>query len=69
MQFDQLCPGDRFIAYDSLWTKIDADAARKHSKESMALGDHGYGYVGDLICSFERNDEVLFLPSKPLSED
>lgn len=62
MRFDELWTGDRFIAYEALWTKIDPECARKHSKESMALGERGHGYIGDTICSFDREDEVRFLP-------
>ena len=64
MKFDQLYAGDRFSrsGKDDLWTKIDPGAARRHSDESRSLGDRGYGYYGDAICSFERDDEVEFVP-------
>lgn len=62
MTFSDLTGGDRFMAYGSLWTKLGHDTARKHSKESRMLGERGYGYIGDSLCSFERTDEVEFVP-------
>ena len=62
MRFDELWVGDRFVAYDALWTKIGHGCARKHGKESMVLGDSGHGYRGDTLCSFESEDDVRFLP-------
>lgn len=64
MKFDQLYTGDRFrrSGKGDLWTKIDPDSARLHSDESRALGKRGYGYIGDAICDFERDDEVEFVP-------
>jgi hypothetical protein len=60
--FSDLWVGDRFNAYGELWTKQGHDAARQHSKESIALGARGYGYIGDTICSFEPEDAVEFVP-------
>ena len=60
--FNDLYVGDRFIAYEALWTKIDTDIARKHSEDSMNLGERGYGYRLDSICSFDNDDEVRFVP-------
>lgn len=64
MKFEQLHAGDRFrrSGKGDLWTKIDPGTARRHSNESRALGGRGYGYIGDGICSFERDDEVDFVP-------
>jgi len=63
VRFDQLMVGDRFEAHGGkLWTKVDHDVARKHSKESMAMKDEGYGYIGDSLCSFELSDVVSFIP-------
>ena len=62
LRFDELFIGDRFVFVNTLWTKVDPDAARKHSKSSIALAAKGFGYVGDTICSFERNDKVDFVP-------
>ena len=64
MRFDQLCSGDRFSrsGKDDLWTKIDPNTARHHSNESRSLRERGYGYIGDGICSFERDEEVEFVP-------
>jgi hypothetical protein len=61
MKFSELCSGDRFSSFGSVWTKLDQDTARKHSSESIALGDRGYGYVGDAFCSFEHDREVIFV--------
>lgn len=60
--FDDLTPGDRFMAVGSLWTKLDGDAARKHGPQSIELGADGFGYIGDPLCSFERNDPIDFVP-------
>lgn len=62
MKFDDLWIGDRFVSGETLWTKIDHDTARQHSEQSIALGELGHGYIGDMICSFEYEDEVRFLP-------
>ena len=64
MRFADLWSGDRFVAFGTLWTKIDPDYARKHSKESIALAEQGHGYMGDTVCSFDRDDEVGFVPPK-----
>ena len=60
VKFEELHLGDRFTAHNALWTKIDCGIARKHSKESRALGNHGFGYLGDTILSFERAEKVVF---------
>jgi len=62
-KFSDLTLGDRFtIANGTVWTKIGTTTARKHSAESMRLGDRSYGYIGDPICSFEPKDLVRFTP-------
>jgi hypothetical protein len=64
----QLWVGDRFEVYGSLWTYNGASGdgtwatARKHSFESIALGERGHGYIGDAICSFKLTDWVRFVP-------
>jgi hypothetical protein len=58
MRFGDLWSGDRFICYETLWTKIDREYARKHSVGSISLGSRGYGYTGDTICSFDQDDLV-----------
>lgn len=60
--FNALWAGDRFTAFGSLWTKIGHDTARQHSPESVKLGEDGYGYLGDTICSFATSDPVEFDP-------
>ncbi len=62
MIFSDLVPGDRFIAFGKLWTKIDVDTARGHSTASIDLEAKGYGYIGDVICSFDKRDKVEFKP-------
>lgn len=62
LTFDDLEPGDRFSAFGALWTKLSATTARKHSPDSRALGDRGYGYIGDSHCSFMRDGAVVFEP-------
>ena len=62
MTFGDLIAGDRFTACGSLWTKLEPETARKHSAESIRLGQRGNAYYGDSICSFEATDEVLFVP-------
>ncbi len=62
MRFDELYVGDRFTAFGNLWTKTECDQARQHRAEGIALGDSGYGYRADTICSFGRDDEVKFVP-------
>lgn len=64
----QLWVGDRFEVYGSLWTYTGASGdgiwatARKHSPESIALGEKGYGYIGDAVCSFRLSYWVRFVP-------
>jgi hypothetical protein len=60
VKFEELYLGDRFTAHDALWTKIDWHIARKHSKESRALRNDGFGYLGDTIVTFDRAEEVVF---------
>ena len=62
MTFGDLISGDRFRACGSLWTKLEPETARKHSRESIGLGHEGQAYYGDNICSFEATDEVVFVP-------
>jgi len=65
IKFSELWLGDRFIPlnikHSSLWTKVGVDTARKHSKQSQELKDNGYGYIGDVICSFNDDDIVIFV--------
>jgi hypothetical protein len=61
-QFGTLWVGDRFTAYDNLWTKLGHDTARQHSESGLKLGDRGYGYIADTICSFDKHDAVTFVP-------
>lgn len=63
MIFSELHPGDRFVAYKNLYTKLDHQKARKHSQESSDLLDKGYGYIGDPIVSFDPNEQVRFVPA------
>lgn len=62
LTFKDLEVGDRFRAVDALWTKVGHETARKHSKASISLGELGYGYIGDALCSFEPTDPVVFVP-------
>ena len=63
IHFDVLAPGDRFRSSNgTLWTKLDAETARKHSSSSLDMVDRGYGYHGDPVCSFEDGDAVVFVP-------
>jgi len=63
VDFQRLRCGDRFL-YETvtLWTKLDGETARKHSDQSQALGTEGYGYNGDTICTFDRHEQVTFIP-------
>lgn len=58
--FQQLWVGDRFTNGDTLWTKLDGQTARRHSPESISLGNSGVGYIWDTICSFDQDDLVVF---------
>ena len=62
LRFDQLCTGDRFMLGAHLWTKIGPEVARQHGQEGLALGERGYGYIGDHICTFLKSDAVQFVP-------
>jgi hypothetical protein len=62
MRFDALIGGDRFAYRGEIWTKLDWQTARKHSKASLQLGTRGHGYHGDSVCSFVGNEAVIFLP-------
>lgn len=62
IKFEELTVGDRFNALNTIWTKLSATTARKHSTTSIELGSKGYGYIGDSICSFELEERVEFLP-------
>jgi hypothetical protein len=62
VEFDKLWCGDRFVAFGALWTKLDADTARKHSAASRGLQMRGVGYIGDAVCSFNPSDIVVFVP-------
>lgn len=58
MIFGDLWAGDRFMAMETLWTKIDRETARKHSRASILRGHEGYGYRGDTLCHFDVDDYV-----------
>lgn len=60
--FDKLNVGDRFTALGNLWTKIDWDTARRHGKESIELGQDGFGYLGDVVATIDRTELVVFQP-------
>jgi hypothetical protein len=63
--FSDLWVGDRFFLEGSPlvpWTKLGPDTAREHSLPSIALAERGFGYLGDTICSFDRDDPVKFQP-------
>lgn len=62
VMISKLWVGDRFYAYDKLWTYLGEHTARNHRKESIQLGERGYGYIGDTICSFEPDELVRFVP-------
>lgn len=67
--FGELWVGDRFAVHGSLWTRLSPSTARKHGNESVALGQRGYGYIGDTICSFEADDVVEFVaPRKAMNK-
>lgn len=57
----QLWVGDRFKAHGALWTWIGDGCARRHCSESIDLGERGYGYIGDAVCSFDSRDVVRFV--------
>jgi hypothetical protein len=59
--FGALWVGDRFMAHGQMWTRLDESTARQHCERSIALGDSGLAYIGDAVCSFERDDEVEFV--------
>lgn len=69
--FNDLWIGDRFKVLndlalkDVIFTKTKHDQARRHSAESIALGEHGYGYLDDSIVSVKQNTIVMFMPIKP----
>jgi hypothetical protein len=73
LPLSKLCTGDRFIALGALWTYLDLTddsgrwcIARKHSAASIELGERGYGYTGNAICSFKLTSRVEFVPpTKP----
>ena len=63
----KLIPGDRFFCESCLWTVVNTfkggdRLSRKHTPESIALADKGYGYTGDTLCSFSGETMVLFVP-------
>lgn len=60
--FGTLWVGDRFTADGNLWTKLGHDTARQHSESGINLGDKGFGYIGDSVCSFDKEDAVTFVP-------
>lgn len=70
VKIKQLWIGDRFRAYDAIWTlygPVSDDnggwaRARKHGEESVRLKDRSFGYMGDNLCSFEPDEEVEFIP-------
>jgi hypothetical protein len=62
IRFRDLMEGDRFTAHGTLWTKLGPVTARKHGQAGIELGLKGYGYVGDSICSFGKEDSVVFVP-------
>lgn len=55
MKFSELYFGDRFLAHDALWCRIDTTIARKITTSLPA-------YIGDPVCSFDPQDEVEFVP-------
>jgi hypothetical protein len=65
LKFNDLWVGDRFTSGGRLWTKIAPDVARHHSSACLLLGERSYGYIGDHVCSFERDDPVAFVPVAP----
>lgn len=62
--FGDLWVGDRFTAYNGLWTKVDWESARHHSNASRALASRGFGYIGDTLCNFEKESLVTFVPPR-----
>ncbi len=67
IEFKKLHVGDRFVfelqdGSLTLWTKINNNEARHHSNNSIDLKQNSYGYIGDVIASFEDDDLVNFLP-------
>jgi hypothetical protein len=61
LTFFDLWVGDRFLAFDAIWTKLDIEYARHHTDVSLRLEARGYGYIGDSVCTFENNVPVQFL--------
>jgi hypothetical protein len=60
VKFSELTDGELFLAYGSLWTKLDEGIARRHPKAAIELGERGFGYHGS-ICSFEATEIVEFV--------
>lgn len=66
--FNELWLGDRFKIInkpelaDVVFTKTKHDQARRHSHESIELGEKGYGYLDDSIVAVTQNTIVVFLP-------
>lgn len=66
--FNDLWLGDRFKILnkpelsDVVFTKTKHDQARRHSVESIELGEQGYGYLDDSIVAIAQNTIVWFVP-------
>lgn len=64
--FNDLWTGDRFVivgdASGEVYTKIRHDAARRHSRESIALGEQGYGHLDDSVVAMSQHAIVRFVP-------
>lgn len=64
--FNDLWAGDRFrIVGDTsgvVYTKIKHDQARRHSAESIALGEQGYGHLDDSVVAMKQTTIVQFIP-------
>lgn len=58
----ELWAGDRFRAHGFLWTYLGSGTARQHGSASVNLKERGFGYQGDVICQFQHNERVEFIP-------
>lgn len=68
VEIKQLWVGDRFRAYDQLWTVIQPEGqnriARQHPEAEQKLGAKGFGYIGSVICTFEAWVKVEYVPTQ-----